>query len=154
MIKKLDLYDKLICRKILDLQKLSYQVEADLIGFDDIPTLNDSIKSLMDSHEIFYGYFMDQNLVGIIAYEVNQDIGDICRLAIHPSYFRKNIAQNLLHHIEELNPNIDRWYVTTGKDNIPAIKFYIKLGYKKVKDFKVNEKLWMSKFQKIKGSEK
>ena len=45
MIKKLDLYDKLICRKILDLQKLSYQVEADLIGFDDIPTLNDSIKS-------------------------------------------------------------------------------------------------------------
>lgn len=154
MIKKLDLLDHSICQKILDLQKLSYQVEADLIGFDDIPTLKDSIISIAKSYETFYGYFTDQSLVGIISYEVNHDCGDICRLAVHPSYFKKGIAQNLLQHIETLNPLIKQWIVTTGKDNRTAVNFYIKQGFKKVKDFQVNEKLWMSEFQKIKGSEK
>src|SRR5690606_13828355 len=70
MIKLLDLQDDCIAKEVLDLEEISYRIEAVLIGFHDIPPLNDSIASLKECDETFYGYFVDDRLAGIISYKL------------------------------------------------------------------------------------
>ena len=45
---------------LLSLQIASYRVEAELIGFDDIPPLKDGIQSIREAEETFYGFFVDE----------------------------------------------------------------------------------------------
>jgi hypothetical protein len=54
-------------QSLLNIEQLAYRIEADLIGFNDIPTLNDTIYSLQECNETFYGYFANTMLCGAIS---------------------------------------------------------------------------------------
>ncbi|HAG42334.1 MAG TPA: GNAT family N-acetyltransferase, partial [Clostridium sp.] len=73
MIKQLDLKDKKVLEKVLDVQISSYKIEAEIIGFDEIPPLKDTINTLKQCNETFYGYFIDDILAGIISYKIEND---------------------------------------------------------------------------------
>lgn len=148
MIIKLDISNTDIISKILDIQKESYKIEAQIIGFYDIPTLKDTINTIKESNEIFYGYYIDNELSGIISYKILSQTLDIHRLAINPKFFRKGIANNLISFIQEYNSDINKIIVSTGKDNKPAIELYIKNGFVKLKDLKINDSLIISCFEK------
>ncbi|GAA0729594.1 GNAT family N-acetyltransferase [Clostridium malenominatum] len=148
MIKELDVKDKCIVEKILDIQKASYLVEAGIIGFYDIPTLRDTLETIKESGESFYGYYLAEVLVGIISFKITEEILDIHRIAIHPNFFRKGIAEKLLNFVESLRTGISKIIVTTGKENIPAVRFYIKNGFKKVEDIEIKEGIYLTAFQK------
>lgn len=148
MIIKLDISNIDTISKILDIQKKSYKVEADIIGFYDIPTLKDTINTIKESNEIFYGYYIDNELSGIISYKILSQTLDIHRLAINPKFFRKGIANKLISFIQEYNSDINKIIVSTGKDNKPAIELYIKNGFVKLKDLKINDSLIISCFEK------
>lgn len=60
MIKQLDLKDEKVLEKVLDIQMASYKIEAEIIGFDEIPPLKDTINTLKQCNETFYGYFIDK----------------------------------------------------------------------------------------------
>lgn len=148
MIKKLNLNNTETVKNILELQKASYRIEAKLIGFYDIPPLKDSIESLKECGEIFYGYYVEDVLAGVISYKRIDDVLDIHRLAIKPRFFHMGIAGKLISFVEELENSISKAVVCTGKENAPAVSFYLKNGYKKTKDIEISKGIYLTQFEK------
>ncbi|SCG84373.1 UPF0157 protein [Proteiniborus sp. DW1] len=149
MIRRLDLNDIVTAEAVLDLQKASYKVEAEILNFYEIPPLKDTIKSLQECDEIFYGYYINDVLAGIISYKVIEDILDIHRVAVHPRFFRMGIAGRLISFVEKIHRNINKLVVCTGAKNLPAVNLYLKNGYKKVKDIEISEGIYISEFEKL-----
>lgn len=87
MIRRLNLLDLDEVNALLNVQRLAYKVEADLIGFYDIPPLKDTIQSLQSCTEAFYGYFQEAGLFGAISYTKQADEIDICRLSFIQKHF-------------------------------------------------------------------
>jgi hypothetical protein len=94
MIRLLDLTQLDIANSILELQRASYLVEAELIEFYQIPQLSESLSSLQACQETFYGYYIGDALAGIISFKVVKDVLDIHRVAVHPKSFRTWIPAN------------------------------------------------------------
>mgnify|MGYP000848840869 CR=1 FL=1 len=149
MMRRLDLQDKETAEKVLELQAASYKIEAQIIDFYDIPPLKDTIDSLRKSGEIFYGYFEDEALAGIISYKVIGNTLDIHRVAVHPSFFRMGIAQKMVNFIEGAEAGINKVVVCTGKENKPAVNLYLKNGYKKTEDIEIGRNIYLTAFEKI-----
>lgn len=120
---------------LLALQIASYRVEAELIGFDDIPPLRDGIQSILEAKETFFGFFVDgqegRTLAGAISFEREGSIVTICRMMVHPNFFRRGIASSLLQHIliEQERKGATRFIVSTGSANSPALRFYEGFGF-------------------------
>lgn len=120
---------------LLSLQLASYRVEANLIGFDDIPPLKDGIQSIREAEETFYGFFIHENderrLAGAISYSREGTIVTICRMMVHPNFFRRGTARSLLQHIlvEQQKNGATRFIVSTGSENLPAIRLYESFGF-------------------------
>lgn len=148
MIRKLDLSNEKTANDVYKLQTASYSIEAELIGFSDIPPLKDTAESLKHCNEIFYGYYIDDTLAGIISYKFIENIIDICRVAVHPSFFRMGIAGKLIDFAEDLETSAAGATVSTGKDNLPAVNLYLKKGFKRIRDIKVPEGIYITDFEK------
>lgn len=149
MIKKLNLKDIETVKNVLEVQIASYRIEAEIIGFYDIPPLKDTIDSLKLCDEIFYGYHINGVLAGIISYKIIEDVIDIHRVAIHPQFFRMGIAGKLINFVERLGSNVNRVIVCTGKENLPAVNLYLKNGYKKKKDIEISKGVFITEFEKV-----
>ncbi|KAE9627809.1 GNAT family N-acetyltransferase [Defluviitalea raffinosedens] len=146
MIKKIDITNPDIAKEVLSIQIPAYQIEAKLIGFDEIPNLKDTVDSLQQCGETFYGYYMNGNLCGIISFVIASFVLDIHRLFVDPKYFRKGIARQLLDHILYAEAGFDTVIVKTGNKNIPALRFYPKYGFDQEEDLVINEQLSMAQF--------
>jgi ribosomal protein S18 acetylase RimI-like enzyme len=139
---------------LLSLQIASYRVEADLIGFDDIPPLKDGIHSLREAEETFYGFYVHENdkptLAGAISYSREGCIVTICRMMVHPNFFRRGIARSLLQHIlmdQQLN-GATRFIVSTGTENLPAIQLYESFGFAVRRVFTVPPGISLTTFER------
>jgi ribosomal protein S18 acetylase RimI-like enzyme len=148
VIRDLDLSDELQVLEILDLQRASYSVEAELIGSFDIPPLKDTTDTLRRCGETFYGFFEQERLVAAISYKREDDILDIHRLVVHPDHFRKGIARALVEHVEELAVTADRIVVSTGTNNVPARRLYRSLGFEETGEAEVAPGLRVTFFEK------
>ena len=95
--KKIEIRYKNNAEKVLSVQIPSYKVEAEIIGSYDIPPLKDTVETLQNCGEIFFGYFLDKQLCGVMSVKEDKDEIDIHRLIVHPTHFRKGIAQELLN---------------------------------------------------------
>lgn len=149
MIKELDLTNMKIAASVLQLQIASYKIEAELIGFYEIPPLKDTLDSLTECDEIFYGYFINNILAGLISYKINENILDIHRVAVHPCFFKRGIAGKMISFIEKIEGTINKAVVCTGKENLPAVNLYLKNGYQKVKDIEISKRIYLTEFEKI-----
>lgn len=130
MIRKIDLTDHHQVLDLLFLQQLSYRVEAELIGFKEIPPLWDSPKTLRESGECFFGYYDDDNkLAGAVSVKQGPKEMTLCRMMVHPDYFRQGIATQLLQYAESLAVPGLMIRVSTGTNNEPAVRLYTKFGY-------------------------
>ncbi|MCZ8537597.1 GNAT family N-acetyltransferase [Paenisporosarcina quisquiliarum] len=137
MIKKIFNMDLELAHNILSIQRPSYQIEADLIGFQGIPALSETVDDIMDSKETFIGYYEDDQLLGVLSYEENEDFVDICRLVVSPASFRKGIGRQLVSYIvEEIRGSRDV-IVSTGLKNTPAVTLYEKLGFQQERTMEI-----------------
>ncbi|HSP21533.1 MAG TPA: GNAT family N-acetyltransferase [Planococcus sp. (in: firmicutes)] len=127
MIERLNHRQGKMAKEIQRLQKRAYQVEAELIGFDGIPQMNESVLEIQNSGETFIGYF-DGALAGFISYKVKGQVVDIHRLAVAPAHFRQGIGRKLLEHLLRDFPGSD-FIVSTGTLNEPARKLYEMYGF-------------------------
>lgn len=148
LIRTLDVTDEQVADRILKLQIPSYMVEAKLINFYDIPPLKDTVETLQNCGEEFYGYFIGNDLCGAVSFKVESKALDIHRLIVHPNHFRKGIANQLLCFIEEQVRGVEKLIVSTGFKNKPAVEFYLKRGFKVEKVVQVNEHLSLIYFEK------
>ncbi|KGX92884.1 acetyltransferase [Pontibacillus halophilus JSM 076056 = DSM 19796] len=139
MIQPLCTSDQSVCERIINLQLPAYEVEAELLGFKDIPPLNESAEDIQDSEELYYGYHVEGHLVGFVSIEDDETAGvlDITRLVVHPTYFRTGIGTTLLQYVLGLHNNQTKVRVMTGKMNIPAIALYEKFGFKAYEEIEV-----------------
>jgi ribosomal protein S18 acetylase RimI-like enzyme len=138
--------DPAVAATALTVQQRAYRIEAELIGSDAIPPLHDTPATLRASGETFHGYMLDGALAGIIAYKRTGDLLDIHRLAVHPRYFRRGIAQALLAHVTAIEQGVARTIVSTGAGNQPAHAFYLRQGFRVVGEREVLPGLRITEF--------
>ncbi|WP_075620259.1 GNAT family N-acetyltransferase [Paenisporosarcina indica] len=137
MIKQLDLTNQQLAQSVLSIQFPAYQVEANLIGFQWIPALSDTEEDLMNSKEIFIGFYEDSQLFGVLSYEETEEIIDICRLVVSPDSFRKGVGRQLVEYVtNEVRQSRDV-VVSTGQKNTPAVTLYKRLGFVEEETFEV-----------------
>ncbi|MDE5415641.1 GNAT family N-acetyltransferase [Alkalihalobacterium chitinilyticum] len=149
MILKLDITEPQFATGIYDLQKKAYEVEANIIGYLDLPPLKETVQDLQQCGELFLGYVIEEKVVGAISYKTSADLLDIHRLMVHPLHFRKGIAQALLTHLEECEATFREWIVSTGTGNTPAINFYKRNGFQVLNEVKVDERLSITNLKRM-----
>lgn len=132
MIKILPNSKPEIARRIYSVFQLSYAVEAKILGAEDFSPLKRPLESYLNSNTQFYGYFKNTALVGVIEVEPKSYCIEINSLVIHPKFFRRGIATQLLSHIFDLFES-EAFTVETGADNTPATELYKKLSFEEVK---------------------
>jgi ribosomal protein S18 acetylase RimI-like enzyme len=152
MIQVIQISNAREARQMLEFQRLSYRVEADLIGSDAIPALHESLEQLQNCGEVFYGFFEEQTLCGAISYKLEQQTLDIHRVMVHPDHFRQGIARTLIQFVLKLEDDAKRCIVQTGTLNAPAIGLYQKLGFVELERREVIPNLWVTVFEKLLNS--
>ena len=148
MIKKIDITNPDVSKEVLNIQIPSYNVEAKIIDFYDIPPLKDTVQSLQQCGETFFGYYLNNELCGVISIKVDDRVIDIHRLMVHPKHFRKGIAKKLLNFIEVELENFEAIVVSTGTKNEPAVSFYLRNGFLKIEETMITECLSLTTFKK------
>lgn len=148
LIRKIDITDVNLAKEVLNIQIPAYQVEAELIGFDKLPPLKDTIETLQQSGEKFYGYYIKEELSGVLSLKIENGVMDIHRLFVHPKHFRKGISQTLIDFVQSSEAGYNMITVATGTKNVPAVHFYHKNGFNKLKEIIVEEGLSISLFEK------
>ncbi|USX49349.1 N-acetyltransferase [Lentzea sp. HUAS12] len=120
----LDLSDDTVLHELWTVQRLAYAVEAELIGFDGIPPLHESLDELRACGETFLGLYDEEGLAGAVSYRLDGSTVDIHRLVVHPRAHRRGIASRLLDALPD-GPQV----VSTGTKNEPALALYRGRGF-------------------------
>lgn len=151
MIKPIQIKLDHNAKMVLDVQIPSYLVEAELIQSHDLPPLRDTIVSLQQCDETFYGYFDDNSmqLLGAISYKIEDAVLDIHRLIVHPDSFRRGIANALLTYIQTLAIDCTKIIVSTGAANVPAKELYLKHNFHAIGVIEVLPNLFITSFEKM-----
>jgi ribosomal protein S18 acetylase RimI-like enzyme len=146
-IFSLNMTDMTHAQQVLAIQKLAYRVEADLIGFEGIPPLHETLVDLQQSEETFMGYYVDDVLAGALSYALINTTLDIGRLVVHPNYFRRGIGKALVEFVETVS-GVEKVIVSTGALNTPARQLYERIGYQLIEEVKLVEGLVIARYEK------
>lgn len=111
--------------RVLDLQKRAYRVEADLIGFDGIPPLHESLEEMLSRPLAWIGIRDGGQIVAALAYQHIDGVCDIDRLVVDPDHFGRGYGTALITALLD-HPHI---IVSTGSANLPARRLYEKHGF-------------------------
>lgn len=133
-------------KEIRKIQQSAYRIEAELMGFDGIPQLNESVLEIQNADEIFLGH-TGNPLKGFLSYKEIGHLIDIHRLAVAPEYFRQGIASDLLEGLFQQFEGRD-FLVSTGAANEPAKKLYRKYGFEELRVFEPEPGIWCAEFMK------
>ena len=148
MITPLDLTDRTLAERLLQIQHAAYAVEAELIGFDGIPPLQEDLAGLMLSTEHWLGRYDGSTLVGAVAYEFpDDDTVEISRLIVDPAHARRGYGRALLDHLDRLEPRPIS-LVSTGSANTPAVSLYKSRGYVETNRLEVAPGVFITQFRR------
>jgi ribosomal protein S18 acetylase RimI-like enzyme len=146
VITPLDLTDRKLAERLLAIQHAAYAVEAELIGFDGIPPLEEDLAGLMQSTEHWLGRYDGSTLVGAVAYEFpDDDTIEISRLIVDPAHARRGHGRALLDHLDKLEPRPVS-SVSTGSANTPAVNLYKSRGYAETGRVEVAPGIYITQF--------
>jgi GNAT superfamily N-acetyltransferase len=113
---------------VVELQHAAYALEAELIGFDGIPPLHDTIEDVL-THDIeWLGAFAAGRLVGGLGYADHAGFRDIDRLFVDPQHAGRGIGRSLVSSVLDTA----EVRVSTGTGNEPARRLYRSLGFKEI----------------------
>jgi GNAT superfamily N-acetyltransferase len=151
-IEELDLGARGIAEAVVELQRASYRVEADLLGARTLPALKESPRRLRRTRERFLGAYEGERLVGAVSWKRSGGVVDIHRLVVHPDRFRRGIAGALLEALEAGQPDTQRWVVATGAANQPARRLYERHGFLPVAEQLVDGSITIVTYERRPGS--
>ncbi|MGE7604113.1 GNAT family N-acetyltransferase [Peribacillus sp. NPDC097675] len=147
MMKIITELNSLHGHQLFSLQKKAYAVEAEMIGYFEIPPLLETFDQFTSCKETFIGFFIDGEIAGAISYKNESGQIEICRMIVHPDHFRKGIANALLTHLQSIVLG-EKLTVSTGALNHPARKLYEKNGFLHTKDVEVAPEFFISLYEK------
>ena len=145
---RLDLLHLDTAAALLELQRRAYRVEAELIGFEGIPPLHETLEELRRCGETFLGACDDERLIGAISWRYDGTTIDIHRLVVDPDAFRRGVGSALLGAALAAEPAAIRAVVQTGADNAPAGALYLREGFERQKDAVLEGGLRVARFVK------
>lgn len=131
MIQELEHTNKAAAIEIEKVFKLSYAVEAELLGAKEFPPLKRKLEEFIDCSNQFFGYKIDDRIAGITEIKTNPNEVHIQSLVVHPDFFRRGLGESLMRFVLA-NYETTKFMVETGVDNLPAIALYKKVGFKEV----------------------
>ena len=147
MIKLLNNKEPEVSKKIRVVFQASYAVEAKLLNAKDFPPLKRSLESYIKSDHDFYGFEFKKELAGVIEINSNKEVTHIQSLVVHPNFFRRGIARELMEFV--LNHYTSKTFmVETGVDNDPASLLYKKMAFKEVKQWDTSFGIRKIRFEK------
>jgi ribosomal protein S18 acetylase RimI-like enzyme len=132
MIELLDHQSEAVVRQIYDVFQLSYEIEAGLVGSPDFPPLRRRASHIQSSKSQFLGELIGTDLVSVVEFSKDGDELSIDSLVVHPQYFRRGLASQLLRALlkRELWQSAN---VETAAANSPALDLYRKFGFSESK---------------------
>lgn len=126
MIREIEHSQIDVARRVADIQRAAYAIEAALIGFDGIPQLHETATHVLALHDLEWrGAFDGPELVGVIAWRWDGSVYDIDRLAVDPGSSRRGHGRRLVRSV----PPDRAASVSTGAGNEPAIRLYLGEGF-------------------------
>ncbi|MFF1921894.1 GNAT family N-acetyltransferase [Streptomyces sp. NPDC058221] len=149
LIRELDLSDVTVAATVHAAGLRAYAVEAELIGFDGIPALSESLQDMTSLPLRWLGAVTDEGTVAaFVAWQTDSDraVTHIDRVCVDPAWFRRGLASCLLDHLLAEVTDSGEVRVSTGADNQPAVKLYERLGFRRGVDFEPAPGLRMAQF--------
>jgi ribosomal protein S18 acetylase RimI-like enzyme len=132
MIELLEHSSQNVANQIYHVFQLSYKVEASLVGVEDFPPLRRSASDIQSSNSQFLGQRIRGHLAAVVEYSRGGMDVSIDSLVIHPKFFRRGLASQLLQSLLAK----DQWQnacVETAAVNFPALALYRKFGFSESK---------------------
>ena len=124
--------DDAVATRVLEIQRAAYAVEADLVGYDAIPPLHETVTELQSQPLIFLGVSCESTLAGVLGYRRDGDTVDIDRVAVDPLFFRRGLATRLLRELLARERDRDTVHRVDGLGNQPAVSLYERFGFRVV----------------------
>ncbi|MFX0133871.1 MAG: GNAT family N-acetyltransferase [Candidatus Hodarchaeota archaeon] len=136
--------------EILNLQKIAFQVQAEIYNDYTIPPLIETLEDMKNifPQQIFLKAIIDDIIVGSVRGYKEGETCIIGRLIVHPDFQNQGIGTKLMNEIEKYFQDIKRYELFTGHKSKKNIYLYKKLGYKEFKLEPINEKLTHIYFEK------
>ena len=147
MIIRIDNKKASFAQAIRDIFQASYAVEAALLQAIDFPPLKRTITDFLNSDTIFYAYYIENTIGGIIEVRHTQESTHIQSLVVYPKYFRKGIGRKLVQFVLQTHMSL-LFTVETGADNYPAIQLYKRLGFEQDSEFDTDHGIKKVSFKK------
>ncbi len=137
--------------EILELQKLAYISEAEIIDDFTIPPLHQKMDEILSEfrNQIFLKYEIDNKIAGSVRIYLEMGTGYIGKLIVHPNHQNLGIGTKLLFEAEKQYPDAERYELFTGKKSEKNLHLYTKNGYQFFNNKKVSEKLTLVFLEKI-----
>ena len=129
--------------ELYQLQLLSFESEAAMIGSREVPALMETQKEFTEDFVNWVTLKMVNDtgmIVGAIRYKMNNEIIEVGRLMVHPQYRNKGFAKELLSIVDKEFPTKTKELYTCTKSWI-NIDLYKKMEYKPIEEHHGNGEL-------------
>lgn len=147
-VHSLDLNDPTVAHQVWRLQRAAYRVEAELIGFDGIPPLHESLEDLIAARLQWIGIEEpDGHIAAALAYTEAEQHIEIDRLVVMPDRFRLGFGAALVGALDR-SAMIT---VSTGAVNGPAHRLYEAQGFTRTRDEEIVPGMWIAHFTREGG---
>lgn len=140
--------------EILDLQKLAYVSEAEIIDDFTIPPLHQTIDEILSEFErqVFLKVELEGRIIGSVRSYLENGTCYIGKLIVHPKHQNRGIGTKLLSAAECLFPDAERYKLFTGQASVRNLHLYGKHGYRTFRSEEVSKKLTLVFLEKINKS--
>jgi ribosomal protein S18 acetylase RimI-like enzyme len=116
---------------VLEVQHASYAIEAQLIGYPQLPPAHETLAALQGCGEELWLCEEDGELLGAVGLEGDKEELLIARLFVAPSAFGRGVGTALVQKaLDESHGR--RVRVGTAALNAPALALYERLGFERV----------------------
>lgn len=132
---------------LLRLQHTSYALEADLLGDDRIPPLQQDEIGLTAWRGRWLTAWDGVDLVGAVAWWDGDDTLEIDKVMVSPPAMRRGIASTLVGQVLD-HASGREVVVATGRENAPAVALYGSLGFRAEGDEQVPPGIWITRFRR------
>lgn len=146
----LNLEDPATRQAVLALQQAAYPHEARLLGRQTLPPMTETQEQLAASGETVMGLYRQDRLAALAGWTLEDRVLELCRVAVHPDFFRRGCASRLLDAAEAAARAACAvgMSVSTGGENLPAVALYRSHGFVLTDRFLVDGDLAMVRLYK------
>ncbi|WP_042149973.1 GNAT family N-acetyltransferase [Paucisalibacillus sp. EB02] len=130
--------------QLLEIQKKAFADDLKKYQDHESSPVNETIERLRLKIESFFYYtiwFNDEIIGGVDIRDLGEGKYRLNRIFISPEFQGEGIGTRIMQQIEDEFPQAVQWSLDTPHLNAENHHFYEKLGYKKVGEHEITEKL-------------